>query len=175
MTSEVPEAPEAPCLCAGQGSIQAKIRPGVWIPCIRSLHMYEEQWKVSANPVVCSKDVLQAISKLRTRSLRGNVFTVAYVEEKTERSKLEILVFSRMRYVFVIKLDFVNEEFAGCTARVRAFSSGAFPSWFPLSFLFSSLFFFVPFYDLGKNALWINILRSQMTIPIEITEKGRKC
>ncbi|GFS47586.1 uncharacterized protein TNIN_74971 [Trichonephila inaurata madagascariensis] len=173
--SEVPEAPEALCLCACQGSIQAKIRPGVWIPIIRSLHVYEETWKISANPIVCSKDVLQAISKLQHRSLRGNVFTVSYVEEKAERSVVEIIVFTRCRNVYVIKLKFVNEESAGCVACVRSFSSGIFPTWFPLNFVFSSILFFVPFYDKGRNAKWISILKSQMTLPIEVTKSGRKC
>ncbi|GBO30151.1 hypothetical protein AVEN_187914-1 [Araneus ventricosus] len=172
---EVPEAPEALCLCSGQGSIQAKIRPGVWIPGIRSLHVYEETWKIAANPVVCSKDVLQSVTKLRRRSLRGNVFTIGYVEEKAECSRVEILVFTRCRNVYVIRLRFVNEESAGCIGHVRAFSSGIFPSWFPLNFVFSSILFFVPFYDMGQNAKWINILKSQMTIPIDVVESGRKC
>ncbi|GIZ03700.1 uncharacterized protein CEXT_338121 [Caerostris extrusa] len=107
---EVPEAPEALCLCIAQGSIQAKIRPGVWIPLIRSLHVYEESWKISANPIVCSKDVLQAVTKLHRRSLKGTVFTIGYVEEKAECSRIEILVFTRCRNVYVIQLNFKVEE-----------------------------------------------------------------
>lgn len=173
--TEIPEAPEALCLCSGQANIQAIIRPGIWIPIIRSMHVYEEKWKVSANPIICSKDVIQAITKLRSRSLRGNIFTVGYVEEKSECSKVEIFVYTRCRNVYVIQLNFRIEESSGCIARVRAFSSGIFPSWFPLNFVFSSLFFFVPFYDMGKNASWINMLRSQITIPLEIIKQGRKC
>uniref|UniRef100_A0A2L2Y814 Uncharacterized protein n=1 Tax=Parasteatoda tepidariorum TaxID=114398 RepID=A0A2L2Y814_PARTP len=175
MSTDVPEAPEATCLCAGQGAIQAKLRPGIWIPGIRSPHLYEEVWKVSANPIVCSKDILQAVTKLHRRSLRGNVFTIEYVEEKAERSEIEILVYARCRKVYVIHLTFVNEETGGCIAKVRSFSSGLFASWFPLNFIFSSIFFFIPYYDFGRNANWISMLKSQITIPIEIVKKGRKC
>lgn len=175
MPEEAPEAPEASCLCTAQGNIQARIRPGMWIPLIRSLHVYEETWSIAANPVVCSQDVLHAVSQLRTRSLRGNVFTVGLVQEGAENSHLEILVYTKMRYVFVIRLNFNADSTSGGTvARARSFATGVMPAWFPLGFFFSCLFFFVPFHDCGFSALWLRMLRKSMTIPIEVKTSGRK-
>lgn len=175
MPEEAPEAPEASCLCAAQGNIQARIKPAMWIPLIRSLHLYEETWSIAANPVVCSQDVLHAVSQLRTRSLRGNVFTVGFVQESAENSRLEIVVYTKMRYVFVIRLKFIADSASGRTVgHARSFASGVMPAWFPLGFFFSSLFFFLPFHDCGFSALWLRMLRKSMTIPVEVQSAGRK-
>lgn len=67
-------------LARAQASTQAKMRPGMWLPGVRNLHMAREVWEIKATPdesldkLIAAVDALPQeelveISKVRNRSL----------------------------------------------------------------------------------------------------------
>ena len=43
---------QACCFAHCQGPIQAFLRPGIWLPGVRNLHMTKDTWEISASPQV---------------------------------------------------------------------------------------------------------------------------
>lgn len=61
------------------------------------------------------------------------------------------------------------------TVHIRGFSSGLFPLCVPLSFIWNSIFCWVPFGDHGMNERRVRAVREAMNFNVNIEMKGRVC
>ena len=50
-----------------QGSLHVLLRPGLWIPGVRTPHMYKETWRIEGSPDSAFKDLLSAIDEVSGR------------------------------------------------------------------------------------------------------------
>ncbi len=50
-----------------QAALHVFLRPGVWIPGVRTPHVYKETWKISTSPDLAFKDILGAIEEVSVR------------------------------------------------------------------------------------------------------------
>ena len=51
-------------LARAQASIQAKMRPGMWLPGVRNLHMAREVWVIKATPDECVDKMVAAVDAI---------------------------------------------------------------------------------------------------------------
>ena len=58
-----------------QAGLQGSLRPGLWLPGLRTPHMFEETWRAASSPSVCLLAVVRAAKQLR-RGLKCQVKTV---------------------------------------------------------------------------------------------------
>lgn len=56
-------------LARAQASIQAKMRPGVWLPGARNLHMSREVWEIKATPDKCLDKLVAAVDAIQQQEL----------------------------------------------------------------------------------------------------------
>lgn len=66
-------------------------------------------------------------------------------------------------------------SFIVTAVNIRGFSSGVFPVWIPLSFVWNCLFCWVPFGDVGMNQRRIRAIREAMNLRPNVELKGRPC
>ena len=63
------EEPMGNC-CKAQTAIQVYMRPGVWIPCIRTPHSYRETWTFDDSTHDTFSDILSAIESVEGLQVR---------------------------------------------------------------------------------------------------------
>ena len=68
-------------LARAQASIQAKMRPGLWLPGLRNLHMAREVWEIKATPDECLDKLVAAVDALPQEELM-EVNTVSRARSK---------------------------------------------------------------------------------------------
>ena len=56
-------------LAKAQAPIQAKMRPGLWLPGVRNLHMAREVWEIEATPDECLDKLVAAVDALPQEEL----------------------------------------------------------------------------------------------------------
>lgn len=61
-------AEDVQCICSvAQAGFHVFLRPGLWIPGIRTPHVYGETWRVESSPESAFKDILGAIEQVSLR------------------------------------------------------------------------------------------------------------
>ncbi|XP_028400289.1 uncharacterized protein LOC114523530 [Dendronephthya gigantea] len=129
-------------LSAAQSPLQAKLRPAIWLPGIKNLHSCNKRWQITElTPEICVQKVVNAVA-----SLAENEKIVLHKVDR-ERNTVQIFSYTRAEWLDVVEIEFYPGQFSGTEGNARSFSSGFLPVWFPLSFVFNTIFFFVPFYD----------------------------
>lgn len=56
-------------LARAQASIQARMRPGMWLPGVRNLHMAREVWVIKATPDECVDKLVAAVDAIPQEEL----------------------------------------------------------------------------------------------------------
>ena len=56
-------------LARAQASIQAKMRPGVWLPGARNMHMSRQIWEIKATPDECLDRLVAAVDAIPQEEL----------------------------------------------------------------------------------------------------------
>ena len=56
-------------LARAQASIQAKMRPAMWVPGVRNLHMAREVWEIKATPDECVDKLVAAVDAIPQEEL----------------------------------------------------------------------------------------------------------
>ncbi|CAL1534403.1 unnamed protein product [Lymnaea stagnalis] len=153
------DKPKATFISQIQAPIQCLLRPGVWLPGIRSLHSHQEKWKFNSDSVKDNLDsVLRAVADVvkadRSRSY-WDIQTVA-------RGFLRVFVYTRAEW-----LDIIEIKFIGKTAEVWSFSSGFLPLIIPFACLLNVPLFWIPFLDNGLNKHRINKIVSAMDVAVQ--------
>ena len=55
------------CVSQSQAPLHVILRPGIWIPGVRTPHLYKETWKVDGSSDAVFKDILGAIEEVSVR------------------------------------------------------------------------------------------------------------
>ena len=56
-------------LARAQASVQAKMRPAVWLPGVRNLHTAREVWEIKATPDECMDKLVAAVDAVPQEEL----------------------------------------------------------------------------------------------------------
>jgi len=159
------------CCCAtAQAPIQAFLRPAVWIPGIRGLHSFREKWIVEgATPEKCLEDVNQAVEKVKTGE--------RLVTHRIDKAKnfIQIFSYTSSNWLDVVEIRFQATSAETTEAEAYSFSSGLLPVCCPLSFVFNTIFCWVPFWDHHFNERRLKELRNEMTKKVTSVEVKRCC
>ena len=159
------------CCCATcQAPIQAFIRPAVWIPGIRNLHSFRERWIIEdATPQRCLEDVTQAVEKVKT----GENLVVHKIDKT--KSFIQIFSYTAANWLDVVEIRFHATSAERTEAEAYSFSSGVLPLCCPLSFIFNTIFCWVPFWDHHFNERRLKELRNAMTEKVTSVEINKCC
>lgn len=56
-------------LARAQASVQARMRPGMWLPGVRNLHMDRQIWEIKATPDECVDKLIAAVDAVPQEEL----------------------------------------------------------------------------------------------------------
>lgn len=159
------------CCCATcQSPIQASIRPAVWIPGIRSLHSFREKWFIEgATPERCLEDVEQAVGKVDT----GERLVIHKINK--DKNFIQIFCYTAANWLDVVEIRFRAASAEGTEAEAYSFSSGVLPVCCPFSFVFNTIFCWVPFWDHNFNERRLKELRNAMSEKVTSSEIKNCC
>ena len=159
------------CCCATyQAPIQAFVRPAVWIPGVRSLHSFRERWIIEdATPERCLEDVSQAVEEVKT----GEHLVVHKIDKVN--NFIQIFSYTASNWLDVAEIRFRATSAQRTEAEAYSFSSGVLPVCCPLSFVFNSIFCWVPFWDHNFNERRLRELRNAMAEKVTSTEVKKCC
>ena len=94
-----------------QAPAQAFLRPGVWLPVVRELHMAKESWSIQATPDECLEDLLKGVDAIKEKW----DFTVHKVD--SEKHSVELFSFtSTYNWLDVVEIEFQEGEQSGTLA-----------------------------------------------------------
>ncbi|CAI7994436.1 hypothetical protein GBAR_LOCUS1447 [Geodia barretti] len=156
------------CFAQFQAPAQAFLRPGVWLPGVKRLHEYEEEWKISASVDQCMEAfqaAVESLSEAEHLDLR---------KVSKEKNFIQVFAFTAScNWLDIVEVHFhAGSEPSVTTARARSFSSGFLPACCPLAFFWNVLLFWVPFSGNGFNTKRIKLLRETMQqLSVEVTSK----
>ncbi|EGD77375.1 hypothetical protein PTSG_08471 [Salpingoeca rosetta] len=154
-------------LGAMQGRIQASLNPGGWVPGVRSLHNFKEDWVLSdCDPKLGFDCTLSAFRGLSIT--RGVQHVVAKAD--TSNFDLELHIYTRAEWLDVIRISFnqvvrghLVAPMGGCIATVVAYSTGLLPCSLPLAPLLNMALCWVPFSDGKENERRVSLLRLRVS------------
>lgn len=94
------------CCCArSQASIQAFLRPGVWIPGLRNLHRVKEEWSMEGDANECMEALTAAVESMQDKE---NLEV-----HKSDSAKHFVEIFSytpRCNWLDVVDITFTEKE-----------------------------------------------------------------
>ena len=91
-----------------QAPAQAFLRPGVWLPLVRDLHMARESWSIQATPDECLEDLLKGVDAIQKKW----DFTVHRVDR--EKHSVELFSFTATyNWLDVVEIEFQEGEQSG--------------------------------------------------------------
>ncbi|XP_071790429.1 uncharacterized protein [Asterias amurensis] len=99
-----------------------------------------------------------------------------YLVSKVDREKftIQILNWTLVEWLDVVEIEFKHGQEQGTEAECLSFSSGLFPTWFPLCFILNSIFCIVPFWDKHFNRDRLERLRLAMQITCQLKGKTQE-
>eukprot|EP00112_Aurelia_sp_Birch-Aquarium-sp1_P006962 Seg176.9 transcript_id=Seg176.9/GoldUCD/mRNA.D3Y31 product="hypothetical protein" protein_id=Seg176.9/GoldUCD/D3Y31 len=150
-----------------QAPVQAALRPAVWFPGIRALHQRYERWQAEDSPYNCFESVLTALQTMEM-SEQLEIYDV-------DRDHLALQAFfytKHCKWLDVVEFEFQAAPEYGTFVKARSFSSGFFPAWVPCGFIFSMIFCFVPFSDMGENKARLERIRENSELGLTVVEWG---
>ncbi|CAB3983047.1 Hypothetical predicted protein [Paramuricea clavata] len=121
-------------LSAAQSTLQATLRPAIWLPGIRSLHSCSERWEITElTPAICVQKVVDAIARLAEKE------KIFLHKVDRERNIVQIFSYTKAEWLDIVEIEFYPGQFSGTEGKARSFSSGLLPVWVPLSFVFNTV------------------------------------
>ncbi|XP_003383684.1 PREDICTED: uncharacterized protein LOC100638328 [Amphimedon queenslandica] len=164
------------CFAQCQGPIQAAIRPGLWLPGVRNLHLATETWTISSSPQAAFDAIVEAVGSIADEE--------NLIIRKERKAELYLEIWSYTPYcnwldIVEIRLHDVQPDSSTnneTIAEARSFSSGLFPACCPLGFIFSSIFFWVPFSGNNFNTHRLEAIRKAITsAAVTVSDEGPTC
>ncbi|XP_043238924.1 uncharacterized protein LOC122390251 isoform X1 [Amphibalanus amphitrite] len=154
-----------------QADLQGALRPGRWLPGLRTPHMFEETWRAGSTPSVCLLALVRAAKQLRA----GVKCQVKTMSEWSSQARATLHFFTAsLSWLDVVDVDFVSVD-GSTIITLRSFSSGLLPVSLPLAPLLNACLFFFPFYDFDQNRCWIGALKQVFDLEITLMRQYRPC
>ncbi|XP_071790678.1 uncharacterized protein [Asterias amurensis] len=161
------------CLSVVQGPLQAKMRPAMWVPGIRLAHSHKEKWSCpDSQPEACVDEIIRAVETVQALKETNSTYLVSKVDR--EKFTIQILNWTLVEWLDVVEIEFKHGQEQGTEAECLSFSSGLFPTWFPLCFILNSIFCIVPFWDKHFNRDRLERLRLAMQITCQLKGKTQE-
>eukprot|EP00612_Vaucheria_litorea_P000571 CAMPEP_0171455884 /NCGR_PEP_ID=MMETSP0945-20130129/2594_1 /TAXON_ID=109269 /ORGANISM="Vaucheria litorea, Strain CCMP2940" /LENGTH=164 /DNA_ID=CAMNT_0011981201 /DNA_START=118 /DNA_END=612 /DNA_ORIENTATION=- len=153
-----------------RANIQKVLKPGVWIPVLRSPHNWKEEWSLYSTKEDCLQDIKNAVTKLQ-QNTEDLEFQLDYATE----SKVQISCLTKSRWLDQVIIKLSSESSSEKTkARVYSFSTGVIPLTVVGSPLLNPLLCWFPFYDMEfSEKTWLPKIRDALETPCEVVKKGR--
>jgi hypothetical protein len=140
----------------------------MWVPCLRRLHLFEQEWQITALVDEC----MQAFQAAAESLSEDHHLQIHKVNKDTHF--IQLFAFTPgCNWLDVVEVKFTpGSDSSVTTARARSFSSGFLPASVPLAFVWNVLLFWVPFSGNGFNTRRLNLLRDTMSLSVEVTSEN---
>ncbi|XP_038059263.1 uncharacterized protein LOC119730444 [Patiria miniata] len=156
-----------------QGPVQATMRPAMWVPGVKLVHSHREKWDCpNTLPGVCVEELIKAVDRVQSLESTNGTFFVNKVDR--EKFRVQIFNWTWAEWLDVVEIEFKHGQEQGTEAECLSFSSGFLPTWFPLCFIFNSVFCFLPFWDKHFNRDRLHSLRSAMQIACKLQDGDKE-
>ncbi|XP_064394215.1 uncharacterized protein LOC135341559 isoform X2 [Halichondria panicea] len=156
-------------IARAQAPCQACLRPAMWVPGLRNLHMARETWLIKMDPAQALDKLVDGVEDYD----KAELMEVHKVDKS--RGYVEIFQFTQgCNWLDVVEVRFYTGDEPGMTrAESVSFSSGLIPAWCPLSFLCNCCCFFAPFSGNGQNTKRLEVIRNALGVEVTVTAETK--
>lgn len=123
-----------------QASLQAMLRPAMWLPGVRNLHCHKVTWQSDRPQLDVLAALVNAVQQIKATDDTGAFYDIHKVDK--DKFFLRVFCFTRAEWLDVVEIEVLKDQI-----EAKSFSSGLFPLIIPFAFLLNLVFFWVPFYD----------------------------
>lgn len=180
---DTPAAQSKHGCCAGvvqaQAGVQALMRPAMWVPGVRTLHLYEEV--VILDKVNSFAALQDALSKCTPRTGHMQLHDINVVDTpKRHLLTATVRCFTKSGWLDLVDVKATKKGENQIRVEFRSYSTGFLPLSIPGACLLNLAFFWVPFSDNGfPRGIWIKSIKKALekagVDTITPVSSGRAC
>ncbi|XP_067672905.1 uncharacterized protein [Haliotis asinina] len=145
-----------------QAPIQSALRPSMWVPGLRDLHVHREKWRIDQT----SMNFVETVKKGLATMIQEDKLGTFYDIHKIEKDFVRIFAFTWAEWLDIVEIKLVDHH-----AEVVSFSSGLFPLSIPFACILNVAFFWCPFYGHKFNVNRLEKLRTAMGVNLSVQDQ----
>ncbi|XP_048252326.1 uncharacterized protein LOC125380103 isoform X1 [Haliotis rufescens] len=150
-------------LCSSvQAPIQCALRPSMWVPGLKSLHVHREKWRIDQSAMDFVETVKTGLATMIQEDQLGTFYDV----HKIEKNFVRIFAFTWAEWLDIVEIKLVDNH-----AEVVSFSSGLLPLSIPFACFINVALFWFPFYGHKFNITRLEKLRTAMGVTISVQDQ----